>query len=117
MSRHGDTNPVFTATITRWLAANPDYRADEESGVATSPAYIGPLAGDRLSHRLSALPSGAPCAEIASLARRSWLIVGSGPVRGAAPTLVGRCLGGARPAFRDAGYTAYPPLSAPSASP
>jgi hypothetical protein len=117
MSRHGDTNPVFTATITRWLAANPGYRADEESGVATSPAYIGPLAGDRLSHRLSALPSGAPCAGIAALARRSWLIVGSGPVRGAAPALVGRCLGGARPAFRDAGYTAYPPLSAPSASP
>src|SRR4051794_5521194 len=117
LSHHGDTNPVFTASITRWLAADSRYRADEDSGVATSPAYIGPLAGDRLSHPLSALPNGAPCAQIAARGRRSWLVIGTGPVRGAAPALVGRCLGGSRPAFSGAGYSAYAPLSAPSASP
>jgi hypothetical protein len=117
VDRHADTHPVFTEAVTRWLAADARYRADEDTGVATSPAYIGPLAGDRLSHRLSALPNDAPCAEIAARARRSWLVIGTVAVRGAAPSRVGRCLGGARPAFAAAGYSAYPPLSAPSASP
>jgi hypothetical protein len=112
VSRHAGTHPVFTAAITGWLAAEPRYRADQDSGVATSPAYIGPLAGDRLSHRLSALPNDASCAGIAARARRSWLVIGTVAVRGAAPSRVGRCLGGARPAFSAAGYSAYPPLSA-----
>jgi hypothetical protein len=116
VGRHADTHPVFTEAVTRWLAADARYRADEDSGVATSPAYIGPLAGDRLSHRLSELPNDAPCAEIASRARRSWLVIGTVAVRGAAPSRVGRCLGGARPAFDAAGYSAYPPLSASSES-
>jgi hypothetical protein len=116
LAHHGETNPIFTAAVTRWLAADARYRAERDSGVATSPAYIGPLAGDRLSHPLSALSTTASCSEIAARARRSWLVIGSGPVRGAAPAVVGRCLGGARPAFSGAGYSAYPPLSAASGS-
>jgi hypothetical protein len=112
VSRHAGTHPVFTAAVTGWLAADPRYRADEDSGVATSPAYIGPLAGDRLSHRLSELPNHASCAEIAGRAHHSWLVIGTVAVRGAAPSRVGRCLGGARPAFAAAGYSAYPPLGA-----
>jgi hypothetical protein len=112
LGRHGETDPVFTAGVTQWLAADPRYRSDLESGVATSPAYIGPLAGDRLSHPLSALANDASCTEIAARARGSWLVIGSGPVRGAEPALVGRCLGGARPAFSGAGYSVYAPLSA-----
>src|SRR4051794_22936027 len=116
VGRHADTQPVFTAAVTRWLAADARYREDEDSGVATSPAYIGPLAGDRLSHGLSALPDDASCAEIAGRGRRSWLVIGTVAMRGAAPARVGRCLGGARPAYAAAGYSAYTPLSAPSAS-
>jgi hypothetical protein len=113
LSRHAETHPVFTETITGWLAADPGYRSERTTGVATSPAYIGPLAGDRLSHRLSSLPSDAPCAAIASRARGSWLVVANGAVRGAAPARVSRCLGGARPAFSGGGYSAYRPGLSP----
>jgi hypothetical protein len=109
LARHGDTHPVLTDTITRWLAADPGYRADRSAGVATSPAFIGPLAGDRLDHRLSSLTGRDSCTTIAARARRSWVIVYAGPVRGATPAQVSRCLGGARPAFDNGAFAAYRP--------
>jgi hypothetical protein len=108
LERHGDTRPVLTETITRWLAADAAYRAHPD-GVATSPAFIGPLAGDRLDHDLSALTGRASCAVIAARNRRSWVIVYGGPVRGATPARVNRCLGGARPAFDNGAFRAYAP--------
>ncbi|HEY0630417.1 MAG TPA: hypothetical protein VGC98_00045 [Thermoleophilaceae bacterium] len=113
LSRHAETRPVFTETVTRWLAADPQYRSQSKAGVATSPAYIGPLAGDRLEHRLSSLASDATCSAIAARARGSWLVVAGGAVRGAAPARVSHCLGGARPAFSGGGYSAYRPSASP----
>jgi hypothetical protein len=109
LARHGHTRPVLTETITRWLAADRGYRTDGTAGVATSPAFIGPLAGDRLDHRLSALTRRDSCATIAARSRHSWLIVYAGPVRSATPAQVGRCLGGARPAFDNGAFSAYRP--------
>ena len=108
LERHGETGPVLTETITRWLAADPGYRAHPD-GVATSPAFIGPLAGDRLDHRLSALAGRDSCATIAARARNSWVIAYGGPVRGATPAQVSRCLGGAKPAFDNGAFAAYRP--------
>jgi hypothetical protein len=108
LRRHGDTRPVLTETITRWLAANATYRAHPD-GVATSPAFIGPLAGDRLDHHLSALAGPDSCATIAARNRHSWLVVYGGPVRGATPAQVRRCLRGAKPAFDNGAFVAYPP--------
>jgi hypothetical protein len=99
---------VLTETITRWLAANATYRAHPD-GVATSPAFIGPLAGDRLDHHLSALAGPDSCATIAARNRHSWLVVYGGPVRGATPAQVRRCLRGAKPAFDNGAFVAYPP--------
>jgi hypothetical protein len=108
LARHGSTLPVLTETITRWLAADPGYRSGDD-GVATSPAFIGPLAGDRLDHDLSALAGRDSCATIRQRARDSWIVVYAGPVRGATPAQVTRCLGGARPAFDNGAFAAYPP--------
>jgi hypothetical protein len=113
LRRHAETHPVFTETISRWLAADTQYRSRDGAGVATSPAYIGPLAGDRLDHPLSSLASDASCATIVARARGSWLVVNAGAVRGAAPALVSRCLGGRRPAFSGGGYSAYRPGAGP----
>jgi hypothetical protein len=100
---------VLTETITRWLAGDPGYKRSSTSGVATSPAFIGPLAGDRLDHRLSALTRRDSCATIAARARHSWLIVYAGPVRSATPAQVSHCLGGMRPAFDNGAFAAYRP--------
>jgi hypothetical protein len=108
LTRHGDTRPVLTETITRWLAADPGF-ASGDDGVATSPAYIGPLAGDRLSHDLSALDGRDSCATIRARAARSWVVVYGGPVRGATPAQVARCLAPARPAFDNGAFAAYRP--------
>jgi hypothetical protein len=109
LARHGNTRPVLTETITRWLAGDPGYKRSSTSGVATSPAFIGPLAGDRLDHRLSALTRRDSCATIAARARHSWLIVYAGPVRSATPAQVSHCLGGMRPAFDNGAFAAYRP--------
>ncbi len=108
LKRHGDTRPVLTETITRWLAADPSYDAGD-GGVATSPAYIGPLAGDRLDHDLSAVAARDSCATIRARAEHSWVIVYGGPVRGATPAQVGRCLAPQRPAFDNGAFAAYRP--------
>jgi hypothetical protein len=111
LARHGDTDPVLTETITRWLASDAGYASSEEdAGVATSPAFIGPLAGDRLEHDLSALRGSDSCATIAARARDSWIVVYGGPVRGATPAQVKRCLGGAQPAFDNGAFAAYAPV-------
>jgi hypothetical protein len=108
LARHGDTRPVLTETITRWLATDPRYMAGE-SGVATSPAFLGPLAGDELGHDLSALAGRDSCATIRARSQHSWVIVYGGPVRGATPAQVARCLAPARPAFDNGAFAAYPP--------
>jgi hypothetical protein len=109
LARHGDTRPVLTETITRWLAADPGYDASE-GGVATSPAFIGPLAGDEIDHDLSALAGRDSCATIRARAQRSWVIVYGGPVRGATPAQVSRCLAPAKPAFDNGAFAAYRPV-------
>lgn len=108
LARHGDTRPVLTETITRWLAADPGYRASD-AGVATSPAFIGPLAGDRLEHPLSALDGRDSCATIRARARGAWIVVYAGPMRGATPAQVSRCLHGLKPAFDNGAFSAYRP--------
>jgi hypothetical protein len=109
VSRHADTHPVFTERVTRWLAADPGFSSTRKTGVATSPAFNGPLAGDRLQHPLSSLASDASCSAIAARARDTWLVVGVVAVRGAVPARVSRCLGGKPPAFSGGGYSVYRP--------
>jgi hypothetical protein len=109
VSRHAGTHPVFTESVTRWLAGDPGFSSPRRTGVATSPAFNGPLAGDRLQHPLSSLASDASCREIAGRARKAWLVVGVVAVRGAVPARVSRCLGGRPPAFSGGGYSVYRP--------
>jgi hypothetical protein len=77
--------------------------------VATSPAYLGPLAGDELEHDLSALAGRDSCETIRARSRRSWVIVYGGAVRGATPAQVARCLAPAKPAFDNGAFAAYRP--------
>jgi hypothetical protein len=108
LERHARTRPVLTEAITQWLAADPGY-ANGTDGVATSPAFIGPLAGDQLDHPLSTLTPRDGCATIRARARHSWIVVYAGVVRGASPAQVSRCLAPAKPAFDGGGFLAYRP--------
>jgi hypothetical protein len=104
--RHGDANSSLVAPVVRWMAAQPSFR-DGSSPVATTPAYIGVLAGDRLRHRLEALPRRDACAEAARRAPREWLVVYGGPLGGVAPAAVRRCL--PPPAFDNGVMTVFRP--------
>jgi hypothetical protein len=89
--RHGYTGEADVARAARWLAADPSFASGDEP-LATTPAHIAPLAGDRLQHRLVAIPRGETCAALARRARTQWLVVYGGPLGGKAPAEVRRCL-------------------------
>jgi hypothetical protein len=85
----------FDAGLLRWLQTQPAWRNGSRE-VAVSPTVLAPLAGDRLSHRLSLIDARDSCASIAR--KRSGLIV----VGHASPFLypplsVGRCLARIKP--------------------
>jgi hypothetical protein len=91
VQRHGDTRPPLVAPVVQRLAADPKFR-DGTNPVATTPSYIGPLAGDRLRHRLEAIPRREPCAAVARRAERQWLVIYGGPLGGIPPSAFRSCL-------------------------
>jgi hypothetical protein len=91
LSRHAALGGGVEAQIARRLAADRVFERGS-APVATTPAFIGPLAGDRLRHRLVAIPPGSSCAAIAPRARHQWLVIYGGPLGGVAPAAVRRCL-------------------------
>jgi hypothetical protein len=106
VKRHGNTRSALVSSVVIWMAADPQFR-DGHSPVATTPAYIGPLAGDELPHRLEAIPKGASCAQTAARARTQWLVIYGGPLGGVAPASVRDCL--PRPAFDNGPITVFRP--------
>jgi hypothetical protein len=107
VQRHGDTHSSLVSSVVSWLAAQPSYR-DGDSPVATTPAFVGPLAGDRLQHRLEAIPPAASsCSALAARARSQWLVVYGGALGGIAPAAVSRCM--LAPAFDNGPIAVYRP--------
>ncbi len=106
MKRHAATGSSAVAPAVAWLAADPEY-SDSHAPVATTPAFIGPLAGDRLQHRLTAIPPRVTCAQIAARARTQYLVVYGGTLGEAPPQPIKRCL--PRPAFDNGQIAIYRP--------
>jgi hypothetical protein len=94
------------SSVVSWLAAQPSY-LDGHSPVATTPAFVGPLAGDRLQHRLEAIPAASSCSALAARARSQWLVVYGGALGGIAPAALRRCM--PAPAFDNGPIAAYRP--------
>jgi hypothetical protein len=106
VKRHGDTNSALVSSIISWMAGDPQFR-DGDAPVATTPAYIGSLAGDRLQHRLEAIPKSSTCTQTAARGRTQWLVVYGGPLGGLPPARAKACL--PRPAFDNGPITAFRP--------
>jgi hypothetical protein len=106
VKRHADTHSVLVSIVVRELAYDPAFEHGT-SPIATTPAYIGPLAGDRLRHRLEAIPPHSSCADAARRAKREWLVVYGGPLGGVAPAQVKRCL--PPPAFDNGPFAVFKP--------
>jgi hypothetical protein len=108
VERHAVTSPPITGPVTSSLANDSEYRT-RAAGVESVLSIVGPLAGDRLQHRLAMLPTRASCATIAARARRAWLLVSAQP-QGLTTVQVARCLG-APPAFGQGPYAAFRPTA------
>ncbi len=106
MRRHGATKSSLVAPAVTWLARQEPFE-DGNAPVATTPAYIGALAGDRLQHRLEAIPQSPSCAQVRDRAQREWLVIYAGALGGAAPQPIRRCL--AAPAFDNGQIAIYRP--------
>jgi hypothetical protein len=110
LGRHAGTHSVPVWPIEHYLASQPSFRAGA-SPVAITPTYVGPLAGDRLRHRLLAIGADESCPRIRSRARREWLVVFGGPLGGPGPAHAASCLKGRAPGFRFGFGAVYgPPL-------
>jgi hypothetical protein len=108
LKRHSDIGGGVPGTIGRRLEADPSYR-DRSAPVATTTAYIGPLAGDRLSHRLVLIPRGEPCGTLSRRGQSEWLVLYGGPFGGPAPAKLKRCLAQA-PVLDSTPLVIYRPL-------
>jgi hypothetical protein len=106
VKRHGATNSALVSSVVSWMAAEPQFRGGD-APVATTPAYIGALAGDRLRHRLEAIPKSSTCAQTAARGQTQWLVIYGGPLGGVAPARAKRCL--PRPAFDNGPITVFRP--------
>jgi hypothetical protein len=106
--RHGEARSALVAPAVTWLASQPSFERGD-APVATTPAFIGALAGDRLQHRLEAIPPDATCTQVSDRAKREWLVIYGGTLGGAAPEPVKRCL--TAPAFDDGPIAIYRPAS------
>lgn len=110
LARNAETRSLGSAPIIKRLVSDPGYR-DGDDPVATSTFFIGALAGDHLEHRLENVPLGESCPRIAARARTGWLVVYRlpGPLDGAPPLQVRRCLPTTRPVLQERGYLVYRP--------
>jgi hypothetical protein len=108
LGRHADTHSVPVWPIERYLASQPGFRSGAEP-LAITPAYVGPLAGDRLRHRLEAIGSLEPCARVLSRAERQWVVLFGGSIGGPGPLHASSCLNGRAPAFRSGPAAVYKP--------
>jgi hypothetical protein len=106
VKRHGDSESALVFPVVKRLASDPAFR-DGDNPVATTPAYIGPLAGDRLTHPLEAIPTTESCRQVAARAPTQWLVVYGGPLGGVPPAAVRGCL--KAPIFDNRQITLYRP--------
>jgi hypothetical protein len=91
LARHAAGGAGDAARVEARLAADPEFRGGTNP-VATTRAYIGPLAGDSLRHRLELIPSTESCAALARRAESEWVVVYGGPLGTKAPAGAKRCL-------------------------
>jgi hypothetical protein len=109
VERHGESAPGESGFAVRRLVADPAFRSGS-APVATAPAFIAPLAGDRLRHPLEAIEPGEGCPDMARRARSQWIVVYTGLVDTRTPQALRRCL--PRPTYRGPGIALYRPRSA-----
>jgi hypothetical protein len=115
LDRHAEASRAFDPDVSRFFAAQPDFSGGDRT-VAMAPTLAGPLAGDRLTHRLTLLRGDASCAEVRKAAREGYVVLRAATsvqvqahprVVFPVPVTARRCLGRARPLFARGGIEVY----------
>jgi hypothetical protein len=119
LARHAKVVAEWDAAAAGFLLRQPDYDHGRVT-VAAAPDALGPLAGDRLQHRISLIGQTDSCEQVRALSRRSWVVLrvaSAQPVPGRPGVLfpyVGTaqaCLANQPPLFDDGAYRIYGPRS------
>jgi hypothetical protein len=118
VERHARTTThrgaVFDTAVTRWFTSQPGFASGDRS-ISLAPTTIGPLAGDRLRHRLELIPDSESCDRVEARAREGWVVLGfnafgvPAPHRGAL-----RCFQGQRPLYDDGAFRVFGPSPGPA---
>jgi hypothetical protein len=115
LDRHAEASRSFDPDVSRFMSSQPGF-VDGHRPVAMAPSLAGPLAGDRLTHRLTLLRGDAPCAQVRRIARQGYVVlraVSSVEVQSSprvvfpVPVTARRCLFSARRLFARGGVEVY----------
>jgi hypothetical protein len=115
LERHAEASRSFDPDVSRFMAAQPGFGHDHRP-VGMAPSLGGPLAGDRLTHRLTLLRGDAPCAQVRRVASRGYVVlraVSSVEVQSSprvvfpVPVTARRCLFSAQRLFARGGVEVY----------
>jgi hypothetical protein len=87
-----------------WFNGQTEFR-DEEAPISFAPIVVGPLAGERLQHRLELIPAREPCAAVRARARDGWVVTRQRAFD--VPFRAPRCLARERPIFEANGFRVY----------
>lgn len=104
--RYVDAGAMFHPVV-GWFESQPAFR-DGEQPISFAPQLIGPLAGDRLQHRLELIPARESCREVADRARDGWVVIREIAFPGLTqPFTADDCLAGERPTYQDGEFRIY----------
>jgi hypothetical protein len=88
-----------SASVVSWFNARPGFQ-DDTRPISMAGQLVSPLAGNRLSHKLSLIPADEPCPAIRARASRGWVVVADDRLLQTLVRVPGiACFGGVRPAY------------------
>ncbi len=120
LARHAKVVTEWDAAAAGFLARQPGFSSGRMA-VAAAPDALGPLAGDRLRHRVSLISETATCTQIAALTRQAWVVIRvarAQPLPGHPGVLfpplgsAQACLGPTPALYDDGSYRIYGPAAA-----
>jgi hypothetical protein len=96
----------FDGGVAAWFTRRPAWR-DGSRPIAFSPTPIGPLAGNRLHHRLELVAPDEPCTRVRARLARGWVVVRDVDRNLFGTLAAERCLAGLTPVHDDGVHRVY----------
>jgi len=109
VERHGEFNVTFDSPLVRWFTAQPSFEKGRQE-IAMVRTTVGPLAGDRLRHRVRLIPAAEGCLAVRRRAEKGWIVLSELALNDLTPVRALSCFDGERPAYEDERFRVFTEL-------